>query len=54
MPNSNLTCPRIDWNWVAKGMVTGWRFEGQGSKKARTMDAIWERDRTFLTQVKES
>lgn len=46
MSGSNLTAPKINWGWVIRGMVTGWRFEGQGSKKARTMDTIWEQERS--------
>lgn len=54
MSGSNLTAPKIDWNWVARGMVTTWKFQGYGSKKARTMDLIWERDKTFLPLNREA
>jgi len=45
MPGSNLTAPRINWGWVIRGMTTSWKFEGQGSRKARTMEMIQERSR---------
>ena len=45
MAGSNVTAPRINWGWVMRGMTTSWRFEGQGSKKARTMEVVWERER---------
>jgi len=46
MTGSNVTAPRINWGWVMRGMTTSWRFEGQGSKKARTMEIVWERERS--------
>ncbi len=44
MSGSNLTAPRINWGWVVRGMTTNWKFEGHGSKKARTLEAVWEQE----------